>query len=80
MARQTVLPPLRYGMGLTRLKVLGRRAETWAQKRNCWSASGVDVIDAVPGTNFVFHPPLPGRARLWMSEELKLLYWIVGFE
>ena len=80
MAHRTVLPPLRYDMGLTRSKVLGKRAETWAQKRNCLSASGADVIDVVPGTNSVFHPPRLGGARLWMSEDLKLVYWIVGFE
>ncbi len=79
MAHQTGLPPSTCGTGLIHLKVLWRRAKTWARKRNCSSVSGASAIDAVLETDFVFHPLRPGQAHLWMSEDLTPLYWFVGF-
>lgn len=69
-----------YGMGLIHRKVLWKRAETQARRRNYLSVFGASVNDAVPGTDFVSHPLRPGQAHLWISEYLKLLYCFVGFE
>lgn len=79
MAHQTVLPPSMYGMDLIHSKVLWRRAETQARRRNYLSVSGASVNDVVPGTNSVFHPLRPSQVHLWILEILKLLYCFVGF-
>lgn len=69
-----------YGMGLIHWKVLWRRAETQARRRNYLSVSGGNVSYAVPMTDFVVHPLRPGRFLLWIWQYLRLLYRLVGYE
>ena len=80
MAPQTGLLPLMYGMGLTHLKVPWRRAETQVRRQSCSSVSDACVSDAVPETDFVFHPLRFGQVHLWMLVCLKLPRWLVGCE